>query len=126
MVNLRFSLYTYIYVCQLQNIYPGFLSGGRGSICPLLDLALPPWKFFDSESIQVFLNPILNYIASHKMLTIVKSKYVCMQLVYICALYSHSEMASDSSIFQNFPRGHALDPPSISMLHMLIVFHTME
>ena len=57
----------------------GFLQGGGGSI-------YPPLEIFDSESIQVFLNLILKYIAIHKMLTIVKSKYVCMQLVYICAL----------------------------------------
>ena len=60
------------------------------------------------------------------MLTIVKSKYVCMQLVYICALYAHSEMASNLipvSIFQNFP---APDPASINMLRMLIMLHTME
>ena len=56
------------------------------------------------------------------MLTVVKSKHVCMQLVYICALYAHSEMASDSIAEQNFPGGHAPRPPSISML----VLHTME
>ena len=41
-----------------------------------------PWKFFDSESNQVFLNLI--HIASHKMLTIVKSKYVCMHISSSC------------------------------------------
>ena len=66
----------------------GFLLGGEAFA--------PPLEFFHSESIQVFLNQILKYIARHKMLTIVKSKYVCMQLVYICALHAHSEMASDS------------------------------
>ena len=49
----------------------GFLLGGGKHLPP------QALEFFDSESIQVFLNQILKYIARHKMLTIVKSKYVC-------------------------------------------------
>ena len=33
---------------------------------------------------------------------------------------------SEHLFFQNLPGGHAARPPSISMLHMLIVLHTME
>ena len=68
-----------------------------GAFPPFLAWLCPPLgNFFDSESTQVFLNRILEYIASQKMLTMVMSMYVCIQLVYICALYAHSEMASDS------------------------------
>ena len=42
-----------------------FFRRGGGSIYPpWLDFA-PPWKIFDSESIEVFLNLILKYGTAH-------------------------------------------------------------
>ena len=76
-------------------------------------------NFFDNESIQVF------FKSSRLSDAIAKNNASFIsQLVYICALNTHSEMASDSiSELRIFLGGMPPDPPSISMLCMLIVLH---
>ena len=62
---------------RMQLPYQNIFQGSRGIICPPWFDFVSPYKFFDGDSIQVFLL-VTNYLC-----TIVKSKYVH---TYICML----------------------------------------